>query len=1032
MHSEFPLSYPQERFWLLDQLYPDNPAYNMGKVFLLKGLLNEEALQKSFNYLHARHEALRTTFPAPEGIPYQKVNPVTELKVEFIDYQPEPDQVPKAVDQAINRLYQLDRDCLTRPTVFKFAPDQSVLLVAQHHIISDATSAGLLLNELGACYDAFCEGTEPDLPALTLTYSEHSREQRTKLAEPGMLDKLAYWEASLKDAPILDLPTDRPRPKIQTFDGKRYQHIYPPENIKQLRMLGAKNGVTLFMMLLAAFNILLHKLSRQSDIIVGTPIAGRNRVATEKIQGLFLNTLALRTKFPEDKSFQALLAAIKSTALQAYSRMDIPFEKVIETLQPPRDQSRPPFFQIMINMFPEGAQPLKMNGLQVEPYPHVRESAKFDITLYLSDSPTDGLNLSWAYNTGLYDEARIAQMAAQYTHLLDQILTNPETSIDDLTLITPAARALLPDPALPLENPAYPTVPQMIAEWAARAPESPALQDDESTWTYQEFFEHSQQIAQSLLSEGIEKGDVVAVTGESSNQLVAHMLGVWLAGGVLLTLNPDFPAAQKTRILEIGKAKRLLDADSEVLPAPDKAIPFPEINPDDPAYIFFTSGTTGTPKGILGTHNGVGHFLDWQRNEFKISPADRIAQTTKLSFDVLLRDVFLVLTSGGTLVMSNSDHFRFNFLNWTLDEKITRFHMVPALLKFWLKETTSIGYAQDDLKTVFLSGEPLEAGLIDEFQTLLGTSAELVNLYGPSETTMAKSYLRIGDAHPPGIQPIGKPMPHTQFLILNNANQLCGLFEPGEIVIRTPYQTLGYLNASNEPFIQNPFSDDPRDIVYRTGDIGWYLPDGSIAIGGRLDDQVKVRGMRVEPGAIISILDKHPEVNNSVVLPFHDDEQNLFLAAYVVLNQDSGITADQIFTYLQENLQQSHIPSAIIPIEKIPLTANGKVDRAALPEPIFNSEPSTENGLPRNETEQNMAAIWAEVLHAKQVSMQARFFDAGGHSLLAVQILNRVRELFGIEIPLFYFFENPSVREMCEMINEITAVPGNKPGSDEA
>jgi amino acid adenylation domain-containing protein len=1017
MQAQFqiPLSYPQERFWLLDQLHPGNTAFNLARVFSIKGELDREVLQESFNILCARHEALRTAFPSPQGAPYQNIQAKGQLIIEYSDLSTEPDGLLEYIDKITNTHYRLDQDPLTRIHLIQTSPDEAVLIIAQHHIITDGTSFELLLSELGVCYDALIQGRQPDLPELTLSYSEYSIQQRAQLIEPKMHEKLTYWESNLLNAPALDLPADRPRPRNQTFNGALCNYEYPPEKLQQLHRLGAENVASLFMVMLTAFYALLHKLSSQDDFVIGTPITGRNRIETEKMQGLFLNTLALRMQLPGRATFRSLLETVKGTALNAYNAVEIPLEKIIETLQPERDQSRQPFFQVMINMVPKDTQTLKLSGLEVKDYPYFKPEAKFDIELYIRRTAEKNY-LSWAYSTDLFDQVRIEQIAGQYTHLLDQILANPDIAVDELTLVTPNARALLPDPAASLQWADHPPTPRLIHDWVCRTPDAPAVQDDAAIWSYQEFSDRAHLVAQFILNNDIEKGEVVAVTGQSSNQLIASMLGVWLAGGILLTIPHDFPPARRDRMLEIARAKLLIEIDAEfaVLPLPPR--PLPDISSKDPAYVFFTSGTTGEPKGILGTHGGLSHFLAWQRGEFEISPADRFAQTTKLSFDMLLRDVFLPLASGSTLVISTDDDFKLDFLNWMQGERITRFHMVPSLLKFWLSETAKIIHPQDTLRTVFLAGEPLSSSLINDFRALAGSSVEIVNLYGPTETTLTKSFLRVADTPTPGLQSIGTPLPDCQLLIFNQTNQLCGFFEPGEIIIRTPFRTLGYLNASNAAFFTNPYTNEDQDIVFRTGDIGWYLPDGKVAIGGRKDNQVKVRGVRIAPEMISSLLSEFNGVHNNTVVPLLDQDQNLFLAAYAVA--DKGITTEQIRKYLQERLPPSYVPSAITLIPQIPLTSNGKVDADALPRPDDTSRQIKVDSEALNDTERKLAAIWAKVLNIDILNMNATFFELGGHSLLAVKILNRVRNTFNIDLPLMTLFEDPTIREMADQLSD--------------
>ena len=876
-------------------------------------------------------------------------------------------------------------------------------------------SSSLLFDELSICYEARCKGEVPVLPELNLKYADYSIKQRKILDDPTLNEKLGYWESILHDAPVLNLPSDRPRTKTQSLRGAVHTAHLSSEQVQQLRILGAENVASLFMVMCTVFDILLYKLSGQDDFVIGTPITGRNSIETQKMQGLFLNTLAMRIKIPEKASFKSLLDCVKEVALNAYNASEIPLEQIIESVQPNRDQSRPPFFQVVINLIPKNTHSLRLYGLNVETSTYYKKEAKFDIELYLR-TYDDCMKLLWTYNTDLYDRVRIEKISEQFNHLLDQALTDPDKGIDELSLVTPAAHDNLPDPYIILQKSQYPLVCHEIARWAKSTPQSIAVEDDVSVWSYQELFEWSRGVTTRLLADNIQKGDVVAISGLPSNKMIAGMIGILGAGCVLLPINHDYPPARKSQILNISGAKKLLDCNDLDHDTAISGINPPMVMAEDPAYIFFTSGTTGEPKAIVGTHNALGHFLNWQKNEFAVASGDRFAQTTKFSFDVLMRDVFLPLISGATLVISQSENYKLDFFNWLKSKKITRFHMVPSVLKFWVSEMSGVRLLENNLKTVFLAGEVLTSSVIEKLRTIVGQSVEIVNLYGPTETTLAKSFYRVPQLPASGVQPIGEPLPESQLLILNNSNYLCGFYEAGEIFIRTPHKTLGYLNTSNESFFTNPFTGVESDVLYRTGDIGWYLPDGTVAFGGRKDSQVKVRGVRIEPDMISNLLASCPGVQNSAVLPEYDDKQDIFLKAYVVT--DIGSTPEHIRQYLQERVPANNVPDSIIIVPKIPLTPNGKVDKKALKQFHSSIQPVVQEQDELSDVESTLLAIWEDALNTNVSSVDIPFFDLGGHSLSAARIVIRVREKFSVDFPLTAVLENPSIREMAKQFSK--------------
>ena len=729
--------------------------------------------------------------------------------------------------------------------------------------------------------------------------------------------------------------------------------------------------------------------------------------------------MVLRTDLSGNPTFRELLGRVRQVALDAYAHQDLPFEKLVEELQPDRDLSRNPFFDVMINLINTPRSSLELSGLTVSPLEPAQRQSKFSMTLYVVEN-RGKLTLRLVYQRALFRAERIACILDQYQHLLEQIITAPEKPIRDHSLVTPKSRPVLPDPGAVLPEPHRAPITQTFLSWAERAPQQPAVSQAKRVWSYDELRTQAATIARELLAGGLGPGEVVAVTGSKSFGLIAGLMGVLQSGGVLLTLDRNLPPERQHLLLREAGAQRLLyvgdwraedewmrelaplaivrvEREGRVLQAdgsPEGGMELPELAPDDPAYLFFTSGTTGVPKAVLGCHKGLSHFLAWQRETFEVGPADRCAQLTGLSFDVVLRDIFLPLTSGASLHLPEEGEEVGAVLPWLEREQITLMHAVPALAQSWLADVpprVTLG----SLRWVFFAGEPLTDVLVRRWREAFPGSGAIVNLYGPTETTLAKCYYVVPSDPSPGVQPVGRALPQAQALVLGTGGQLCGVGEAGEIVIRTPFLTFGYVNVREENakrFVKNPYGSAEEDVVYQTGDRGRYRHDGVLEILGRLDEQVKIRGVRIEPGEIEAALRQQPGVREAVVVAREDAPGQKRLVAYVVAEREPAPTAGELRTELKAKLPDYMVPSAFVLLEKLPLTPNGKLDRRALPAPE-QSRPELEGGYvaPRTPLEEVIAGIWADVLHLEQVGVEENFFELGGHSLLATQVIARVR-----------------------------------------
>jgi len=1055
------LSFAQQRLWYLDQLEPGSYAYHICKAIRLRGALDGEGLRQALDAIVERHEPLRTCFVAPDGVPRQAILPHQPFVMPLVDLSGRSPADQEAALQQIltqeeQRPFDLTTDVMLRATLVRLQAEEHVLQVVVHHIASDGLSMEVLFRELRELYQSFRDGQSNPLPALAVQYADFAEWQRQWFSGEVLEQHLAYWKETLQGITPLELPTDYPRPATQTYSGQSHTRLLSGNLAQALKRVSQQEGATLFMTLLAAFNLLLGRLAGQEDVVVGTPIAERDRPELEPLIGFFINTVVLRTDLSQEPSFRELLGRVRKAALGAYAHQAMPFEKLVEELHPERDLSRTPIFQVWFNMFNFEGIPVELADLQVESLSIAEPASKFDLTLYVGEKG-DELWVNLVSNADLFSAARMDEVLAQFEHLLVQIAQNPAQPIAAYSLVTPQAQSLLPSPQLALPEPYQTPVPVLIQQWAKDQPQQVAIAQGDQTWTYEELVSRATAIAQELIYQGVQPGQRVAVTGDRSFGLMASLLGVFLSGGVLLTLDPALPLNRQQIMLDTAEAGILITVaptptasmDLAVLlghlrVAPDTGkplqgdfsgvaeLPLPTLSPDQPAYVFFTSGTTGTPKGVLGVHKGLAHFLDWQRQTFSIGMGDRVAQRTGLSFDVVLRDIFLPLTSGATLCLPcpEDEATPTSMLSWLEEQRITVMHLVPTLAKTWLMEM-SPGVTLQHLRWTFFAGEPLSAQLVQQWRTTFPQTGALINLYGPTETTLAKCYHRVDHPPLPGVQPVGRPLPQTQALVLSTTHQLCGIGEVGEIVLRTPFRTLGYLNASQEQqsrFAPNPFRQDEQDLLYYTGDLGRYRPDGVLDILGRRDHQVKIRGVRIELGEIEAALNRHPSVKQCVVMAREDEPGDKRLVAYVVTHAPEQADPREWRQFLQQTLMNSMVPSAFIPMETIPMTPNGKIDRRALPKPQVADVAIAETYVaPRTPVEQQLTQIWSDLLGIHPIGVTDNFFDVGGHSLLAVRLTSQIEKQFGVKLPLSTLLTAATIEQLAAVLEQETTSQPQEP-----
>jgi amino acid adenylation domain-containing protein len=1031
-------------------------------------VLRKDALEKTYVELARRHETLRTTFQSTDGHPALRIAAEPNILFETVDLRHLPEVEREAEARRLSaedarKPFDLTRGPLFRIRLFQIEDEEHVLYSNMHHIISDGWSFGVMAREIAALYTAFIKGKPADLPELPVQYADYALWQRQWLQGEALEAQLTYWKDKLGgELPVLELPTDRPRPAVQTHRGAIESFALPKELSEALQAISRREGVTIFMTLLAAFKTLLCRLTGQADIIVGTPIAGRNRTELEGLIGFFVNTIVMRTDLSGNPIFKELLGRVRETALGAYAYQDMPFEKLVEELAPERDLSRTPLFQVFFNhIVAMGDKAAELSGLEAEVVGRLEDrESKFDMTLYVLEGE-GGIKLGLVYNTDLFDSWRMGEMLKQYEELLKQIVENPDENILHYSLVTATVKDRLPDPIELLPSQWEDAIHKRFSEQAHVGPDQVAVVDRFDSWTYGELECRSNQLANFLLENAVHPGDVVAIYAHRSASLVWSLLGILKAGAAFLLLDPAYPTQRLIDILQEAKPKAWFQIEAAgelaeeltdnveaqvanchlVLPGLASAVKLgllagysdkdPEIvvGPDDLAYLAFTSGTTGEPKGIVGTHGPLSHFLNWHIEKFSLNESDRFSMFSGLSHDPLLRDIFTPLWAGATLCIPEPEKILFpaELISWMSAQRITVAHMTPALSQVFAdgaRDAESIKEILSSIRYIFFGGDVLTWRHVEKIKQI-APSAEFVNYYGATETPQAMGY-HVVDGRKKGQFadgiPLGKGIEGVQLLVLNAAGRLAGVGEIAEVHVRTPYLSKGYLNdatLADAKFIGNPYTNTENDRIYKTGDLGRYLPDGRVMFHGRSDRQVSLRGFRIELGEVEATLCLHPSVSEAVVVAREDRPGDKRLVAYVVAAAaESAPSTSVLRAFLQEKLPDYMIPSAFVFLDALPLTANRKVDRRALPVPD-ERRPDIEASYaaPRSQTERMLADIWAEVLNVEQVGINDNFFDLGGHSLLMIRVLRKLQEIIEQDISMITLFQYPTIGSLSNYLS---------------
>ena len=1028
-----PLSFAQQRLWFLDQLEPGNPVYNVPWAMRLAGPLNLDALQAAINDLVRRHETLRTVFTSTLGKPAQRVLSEARTPIEFDDLS---DAGQADLEQILYRLsrkaFRLSELPLFRAHVIRTAEDQHILLLVLHHIIADGWSLGVLFRELTTLYSGHCRGKAAALPKLPIQYADYAVWQQQWASGAGMQSQMDYWAHQLRGAPaLLELPTDRPRGATQTYNGAFVESVLPQAVHTGLKAIAYAERSTLFMVCLTAFNILLSRYSGQTDICIGTPIAGRRQSEVENLIGFFINTLVMRNKLEGNPDFRELLARVRRTALEAFAHQELPFEKLVDELHPVRDMSHAPLFQVafILQNTPWDSS-AKLVDLDIEPIELDYGVAKFDLSLVMAERQ-EGLLVHFEYNSDLFDQPTMARMSGSFETLLRAIVSGTSAAISALPLLTATERQqLLYDwnkTATPYAD-AH-CIHTLLEQRCQKQPDAPAICFDEQVISYAEMNRLANQLAHYLIARGAGPGTIVGVCLERSPALVTSILAVFKAGAAYVPLDPNYPADRLEWMLHDSRAPLLvtqqavldnlpshaaiavnIDIEQNAIAECSAANPALRASPDDLAYVIYTSGSTGKPKGVMIPHRGVCNLAEAQSQVFCLGPQDRMLQFASISFDASIFEIIMGLHAGAAMVMASRDDLLPGapLLHVLEQHKVTAVTLPPTALS--QLSPTRLPH----LHTITVAGEACPPELVSDW----GTDRRFFNLYGPTETTVWASYTRCKPGEP---VTIGKPIINARLYILDEHLQPVPVGVPGELCIGGAGLARGYLNQAEltaAKFRQDPFVDTPDARIYLSGDRVRFLANGNIEFLGRIDQQLKVRGFRIEPGEIENALTARDDVRDAIVVARGGDQTARQLIAYIVSQDGAELSLTDLRKHLKQSLPDYMVPAAFVQLEQFPLTPNGKIDRDALPEPDDNRMTlATEYVAPRTAAERILAEIWSELLHIEQVGIHDNFFELGGDSILSIQIIARAAQ-HQLQFSPKQLFQHQTIAEIAAVANE--------------
>ena len=1045
----YPVSFAQQRLWVVDRLEPDNSAYNMPAALRLRGAPDVPALRASLDTLVRRHGTLRTTFAESHGSPVQVIHRSAPVPLPLLDLRGLPaaareEEARRLADADAMRPFDLKRGPLLRSTLLRLAEDDHVLLFTLHHVVSDGWSMQVLVREVSALYGAFSRGEEPRLAELPIQYADYAVWQREWLSGEVLEEQIGYWKERLAEAPpLLEIPTDHPRVAGQSARARIHRFALSAEVSRGLRALSRQEGTTLFMTLLAGWTELLGRWAGQEDVVVGTPIAGRTRRETEGLIGFFVNMLALRVDLSGDSTWTELLGRVREATLGAYDHQDLPFERLVDELSVERSLTHNPLFQTIfaLDQAVGGDQRLHLGDLVLEPFGGGARFAKFELELTFAGAgeAVDGVIL---YRTALFEAETVARLAGHLEAVLEAMAAEPGRRLSQVSLLRGAERAQVLESwnATAADFP-HACLHDLVSAQASRTPGAVAVVFEGQSLTYSELESRANRLAHHLRHLGIGPESRVGVCAERSPELVVALLGIFKAGGAYVPLDPAYPAERLAYMLEDSGVSVLLTQERllERLPAHSARVlrldrdaalweglasepPAVRVEPESLAYVIYTSGSTGRPKGVAVEHRAVAAHLTGFARDLEITPADRVLHFASFGFDVSIEQLFLPLLNGGALVLRGPD-------SWAPEEwaprlreaRVTVANLPPVYWQEVIAATS--GTSLPELRLLLVGAEAMPSTAVRRWREAVESPARLLNAYGPTEAVITATTFALPEVYANGhvgaIVPIGAPLAGRAAYVLDRRGEPAPVGLPGELYLGGAQLARGYLGRAEltaERFVPDAFSAEAGARLYRTGDRVKWREDGKLEYLGRIDQQVKVRGFRIEPGEVEAALLGHRGVRETVVTAREDGPGGRRLVAYVVPPAGVEVAAAELREYLRERLPEHMVPGAIVTLERLPLNGNGKVDRRALPAPERAVE-GEDYVAPRTGMEEVLAGIWTEVLGIARVGAHDDFFALGGHSLLATQVVSRVRRALGIELPLRTLFEAPTLAALAGRID---------------
>ncbi len=1024
--GQTPVSFSQQRLWFLDQLLPGGSLYNIPVLIRLTGRPDISALERSFNQITRRHDQ-------PVGIIHTgricRLSVIDLRALEPLKREPE---LRRLVREEARRPFDLGSYPLFRTGLWRLEEDEHVLLLTIHHIICDAWSIKVFLREMTTLYEKNLEGQESDLPPLPIQYADYAQRQREWIAGETAGTHLEYWRKQLgEDLPVFELPGDRPRPAVQTNEGASEPVRIPAELSAELKVLSRREKATMFMTLLTAFEILLHRYTGQDEIVIGTPVANRNRIETAGLIGLFVNTLVMRVALSGNPTFQEALGQIRETALSAYTYQDLPFERLVEELRPQRDLSHNPLFQILFAYNNTPQAELKVKGLRLRPMEVETGSAKLDLSLLLEETEL-GIGGTLEYNTCLYDRERMRRMGAHLITILEAVAVNPGLRIAEIPMLTTSERRQLLSEwnETEVEYGEERCIHELYQEQVRRTPEAIAVVCGDEQMSYRELNERANQLGNYLRKRGVGPEVRVGICLERSMEMVVGLLGILKAGGAYVPFDPGYPTQRLEMMIEDGKVKVLLlekktaekvgvekaeavnlDEDGDEIGRMNREDCRSGVSGGNLGYVLFTSGSTGRPKGVAIEHRSAVELIRWAQEAYSREELSSVLASTSICFDLSVFELFAPLCTGGKTVVVKS---AIETGDMIIEEEVKLINTVPSAITEMIRMETDLR----NVSVVNLAGEALRRDVVENVYGKTGVN-RVVNLYGPSEDTTYSTYAELirGKREVPTI---GKPISNTQIYILDKGGAPMPIGVTGEIYLGGKGTARGYLGESGqtpERFVPDPYGKAGGRRLYRTGDLGKWNENGEIEFLRRMDYQVKIRGYRIELGEVEMVLRRYPGVREAVVTMREDHPGEKYLAAYLVTDPAAPGLLSDLKLYLRAKLPEYMLPTAYVFLDSLPLTKTGKIDRVALLAP--NRELTVEDYVPpRNEIEETVARVWKEVLEVERIGVHHNFFDLGGHSLTAVRVISQLRTISKTDLPLQQFFQTPTVAGLADILVE--------------